>query len=535
MRRGERGGYDIQLVLPIILLLLAVKSVTVMAQPAGGDPVNLRDINIPAPADVVAQLYQSECAVCHGDRFQGAAQGTPLVGVDLFYGDTVDAIAKSTGEGSPDRGMPAWSDVMTEAQIHALALYITEQRQGTNLDDFRYNAPLIIPKRTIKSEKHDFRIEAIIAGLDPLPYSIALLPGGQILLTEKTKGLSIVARGDDGTWTQSPLIAGTPQAYDDSFNLGGQPMGLGWLMDVALHPDYETNGWIYLHFGDRCSHCNAFSRQTGQPVSMNKLVRGRIKDGDWIDEEVIWQAGRETYTFMPEIAAGGRVAFDDDGYVYFSIGMKGPTEPEGVQDLSFPYGKIMRLHDDGRIPLDNPFVNTPGAEGAIWTIGHRSPQGLEFNRRTGVLWGTEMGPRGGDEVNLLERGQNYGWPLVSFGVNYDGTSLTFAEQLGIPFDPADLTEPVVDLTPAPAISSFIFYNGDEFSDWRGDILVGSLRASDLFRMEVKEGRVVHTETLISDLARFRDIEQGPNGEIYILLEHDTGGRIIRLVATDDND
>ena len=422
--------------------------------------------------------------------------------------------------------MPGFSPALTDEQIWAMAIFISEQRQGTNLRDFRYNAPLEIPSGVIESEHHAFVIETVIDGLDPLPFSIEPLPDGRLLLSEKRRGLSIVSK--DGE--QSDLIQGAPKAYADSFNFVGQPMGLGWMMEVALHPDYESNGWIYLQFGDRCAECNALSRQSGQDVSMNKLVRGRIRNGAWVDEEVLWQADNEHYTIMPEIAAGGRITFDNDSYVYFSIGIKGPTEHIGIQDLSAPYGKIMRLHDDGRVPADNPFLHIPNAQPAMWTYGHRNPQGLEFNPVTKELWSTEMGPRGGDELNLIQPGRNYGWPLYSLGVNYDGTPVAFGDVLGIEFDVADITQPVVDLTPAPAVSSFVIYRGEMFPEWNGDIIVGTLRASDLLRMDVADHQLVQRETLLEDIVRFRDIEVGPDGEIYLLLEHDSGGQIVKLVS-----
>ncbi|MBT4741430.1 MAG: glucose sorbosone dehydrogenase [Rhodospirillaceae bacterium] len=514
-------------ILKFILLSLMVVG-PVLAQPrGGGGPVNLRDLNIPIPTDIVAELYQKECAVCHGETLRGGAQGTPLVGIDLQHGNAVGDIAKSTADGSVERGMPAWSSVFDEDQIWALSLYIAEQRQGTNLDDFRYNAPLVVPKGVVKSEHHNFRVETVIDGLDALPFGIAPLPDGRILLSEKRRGLSIISR--EGT--QSDIISGAPKAYDDSFNFVGQPMGLGWMMDVALHPDYVENGWVYVHYGDRCSDCNEMSNRSGQPVSMNKLVRGRIKDGAWVDEEVIWESSKETYTLMPEIAAGGRIAFDDQGYVYFSVGMKGPLEHIGIQDLTLPYGKIMRLHNDGRVPEDNPFLDDPTAVPAMWSYGHRNPQGLEFNVERAELWSSEMGPRGGDEINLIQPGLNYGWPLISKGVNYDGTPITFGEVLGIGFDPADMVQPVVDLTPAPAVSSFIFYEGAQFPKWHDNVIVGTLRATDLFRIVLNGDKVVHTELLLEDVARFRDIEIGPDGSLYILLEHDSGGQIMRLVST----
>ena len=299
--------------------------------------------------------------------------------------------------------------------------------------------------------------------------------------------------------------------------------GRGWMLDVALHPEYEKNGWIYLQFGDRCRECD---------TSMNKLIRGRIADGRWVDEEVIWSAAPESYTDTSDMTAGGRICFDGNGHVFLSVGIKGPSDHAGVQDLSLPYGKIYRVQDDGRIPADNPFVNTAGALPSIWSYGHRSPQGLEFDPRTGRLWSTEMGPRGGDEFNLLRPGKNYGWPLTSKGVNYDGTPVAWGKELGITFDLAEIEQPVVDMTPAPAVSSFVLYRGSAFPGWQNDAIVGTLKATELYRFVIEGERVVHRETLLRSLARIRDVEVGPDGYVYLLLEHETGGRIVRLVPAD---
>ena len=480
-----------------------------------------------AATDPFAQVYDANCTVCHGSNLEGAAQGPPLAGVALVHGASIDEISKSIAEGYPARGMPAFSQTLSEAQIKGLSIFVSEKRLDRSMTDFKVHAPLVIPEGLIESEHHAFRIETVATGLDPLPYSIAPLPDGRILLTEKMRGLSLITKHG----TQSELIQGTPKAYDDSFTAPGVwlKFGVGWLLDVALHPNYQENGWIYLSHGDRCSDCNAMSRLGRGDVSMNVLVRGRIKDGRWIDEETIWRADIETYAPTPDIVAGGRISFDDDGHVFLSVGIKGPTNYWGVQDLSLPYGKIHRIHDDGGIPADNPFVDVPGALKTTWTYGHRSPQGLEFNHQTGQLWGTEMGPRGGDEVNLLLPGKNYGWPLYSKGMDYDGTPVEYGKQLGIEFDLADIEQPVVDLTPSPAVSSFIFYEGSAFPAWRHNMIVGTLKATELYRMVLDGDAVVHTEILLQDLARIRDIETGPDGAIYLLLEHTSGGQIVRLV------
>ncbi len=485
----------------------------------------------PAPTEAQQQdpfggLYKESCSVCHGEQLEGAAQGSPLVG-ELRHGDSVAELMKSIAVGFAAAGMPAWSATLNETQIQRLAIFIAEQRSKLAYTDFKIAAPPIVPDGVIRTEKHAFRIETVVAGLDRLPYSIAPLPDGRILLTEKTRGLSIVsAKGE-----RSALIRGTPQVYDDGFQVPGILMvyGSGYLMDVAPHPDYTDNGWIYLHFTDRCRDCNAASRASGRPASMNKVIRGRIEDGAWVDQQTIWQTDTENYTSMPDMAAGGRLAFDDAGHVFFSVGIKGGSEFAGVQDLSLPYGKIHRVNDDGSVPADNPFVDSANALETIWTYGHRSPQGLEFDATTRQLWGTEMGQRGGDEVNLLVPGRNYGWPLVSKGLKYDGTPVDYGKELGIELDPNAIEQPVVDLTPSPAVSSFVVYAGRAFPNWRGNLLVGTLKATELYSMVVEGDRVVGRETLLAGLGRIRDIEVGADGMVYLLLEHASEGRILRLV------
>jgi glucose/arabinose dehydrogenase len=474
------------------------------------------------------KLYRENCAVCHGDNLEGAPQGTALVGVDLKYGDSVEEIQRSITNGYPLTGMPAWSQTLKEGMLSSLAMLIAEKRLNFDMSDIKVESEIIIPNEPIETEQHSFRIEVFAAGLDALPFSIAPLPDGGFLLTEKRRGLSFISPGG----VQSALIKGTPKAYDDGVMVGGLEVGIGWLLDVAVHPDYETNGWVYLHYGDR-------RRTALLPVSMNRLDRARIKDGKWTDAETIWKASPDSYTSMPEIGAGGRIAFDDQGHVYLSIGMK-DSNYKGIQDLNMPYGKIHRINDDGSIPPDNPFVihqdaasenvsATSSRQQTIWTYGHRNPQGLAFNHLTGELWESEMGPRGGDEVNLLLAGRNYGWPLHSKGVDYNGTPVEYGKILGIEFDLNDIEQPVVDFSPSPAISNFIFYRGDAFPNWQNNIIIGSLKAAELYRLEIENNQLVQKETLIRNLARIRDVEVGYDGLIYLLLENKAGGMIVRLV------
>ena len=474
-------------------------------------------------------LFVENCAVCHGENLEGAVQGTPLSG-ELRHGDSMGAITSSISRGYETAGMPAWENIFSAAQIRNIAMYILETRANVNYVTSNFDFPLSLPDGEIESELHDFRLVTVIDELDPLPFSIEPLPNERLLLTEKTKGVRIINTNGEKT----DLINGTPRAFDDIYRLATRldiERGMGWLFDIVLHPNYDDNGWIYLYFGDRCNDCNVISRETGRSVSMNKLVRGKITGQEWTEEETIWQAKMEHYGPAGDVGAGGRVAFDNYGHVYFSVGMKGGSNHRGIQDLSTPYGKVHRVNDDGSIPRDNPFADRDDVYRSIYTYGHRSPQGLEFDNSTGELWGTEHGPRGGDELNRLLSGRNYGWPLYSLGMDYDGTPVEYGKDLGIAFELSDIEQPVVDLTPSPAVSSFIISTSEKFPGWKGDFLVGSLKARSLFRIEIENNQFVRRETLFEGVGRIRDIEQGYNGEIYLLLEHKSGGRIIQLVPS----
>ena len=482
------------------------------------------------------QVYSQHCANCHGKQMEGNAHASALVGNELKHGESITLLSQGIEKGYLEQGMPAFGEMLSEGEIKGVAIYISEMRKNFSMADFNIKKQMHIPDGRIESEEMNFQLETVIEGLDPWPYSIAPLPDGGFLLSEKMRGLSIISPEGE----QSSLIQGLPD-ISSSKEAGKEPTGLihglGWILEVALHPGYEENGWVYISYGDRCKKCNTWSEAnyTGY-ISLLKIIRGRIEDQQWVDQETIWEANKEMYTPSPETAMGGRMAFDEEGYLYFSLGAKLylPHEPftiesfHGIQDLSMPYGKIHRVHDDGRIPNDNPYTKQENAIGSIWTIGHRSPQGLDFDKETQVLWGTEMGPRGGDEVNHLKKAHNYGWPLVSHGVNYTGTQVEFGTLLNLDPDSMELEGPVVDLTPSPAVSNLIVCRSPAYPGWEGNLIVGSLKATQLYRMVVQDGHLIHQETLIDNLARIRDIEQGPDGYIYLLLEHVDGGAIVRM-------
>ena len=507
---------------------------------AGGDAPPAADANAAAPAtesggeergdpardawvvpDAMGDIYATNCAVCHGQGLEGAALGSALNAPALRHGESVDDLVASISKGFGDK-MPGWASTLPASDIRGLAIYLLEKREGDRGDKGTgVGTPPVIPTDTLKTKHHDFTIRLVRGGFSE-PYSIAPLPDGRILISEKMRGLSIVAV--DGS--SATLVSGTPKVYADSELRGTAYAGMGWMHEVELHPDYAKNGWIYLSYGDRCEDCNEASRKTGRPVVMLKLVRGRLKGSAWVDQQTIWEGPKESYQDGLENGAGARISFDDRGHVFLVVGQF--VDYAGIQALDQPYGKIMRVHDDGRIPADNPFVNVPGALPAIYTLGHRVAQGLAFDLATGRVWAIEHGPRGGDECNLIESGHNYGWPVISEGVDYDGRPIHYAEELGLKVDRKTLERPKLSWTPSPGASSLVFYRGAAFPKWQDHAIVATLAKNDLWRYVLDENGEVEHETLIAGLGRFRDVEVGPKGEIVVLLEHRAGSQILRL-------
>jgi glucose/arabinose dehydrogenase len=350
---------------------------------------------------------------------------------------------------------------------------------------------------------HDYRIETLVKEGLKNPWAIAFLPDGRKLVTEKSGRLRFIDANDR---LDTEIIEGIPEVIEH---------GQGGLLEVALHPEYEKNGWVYLGFSDGVRRKQEKGKDDVRCITA--VVRGRIKGHQWTDQEWIYRPDPK-FQSNAGVHFGTRFVFVN-GYIYFVIGERGGMME--VQDLANPKGKIFRLHDDGRVPQDNPFVNTPNAIPGIWSYGHRNPQGLTIDPRDGSLYATEHGPRGGDELNLIQPGKNYGWPVITYGMNYDGTPM-----VGITAKEG-MEQPVTYWVPSIATCGLDFYTGDKFPKWKNDLLVGALAQQEVRRLRIDGKKVVSQEIILKNVGRVRDVTTGPDGLIYVLLNGPD--RVVRLV------
>ena len=344
----------------------------------------------------------------------------------------------------------------------------------------------------LSSDKR-FSITTIADGLQH-PWGLAFLPDGNILVTERPGRLRIIKQGQ----LQSEAIPGLPTIT---------AKGQGGLLDVTLHPDYSKNGWIYFSYVAGIG--NKFGTEVG---------RGRLVDNQIID----WQT---LFRLQPKSSSGrhfgSRLLFDRDNYLYISLGDRG--ERFRAQDLNDHAGSLIRLHDDGSLPADNPFINQQRKQAEIYSYGHRNIQGAAVNPSTGKIWEHEHGPQGGDELNIIEAGKNYGWPVITYGKEYGS-----GDDIGEGTHKAGMQQPIYYWVPSIAPSGMAFYNGDQFPAWRGNLFIGSLKFRTLVRLELDGNTVIREERLLKDkLGRIRDVQVGPDGYIYLLSDQ-KNGKLVRL-------
>ncbi len=390
--------------------------------------------------------------------------------------------------------MGAWKNLLNKGEIQALADFI-EQAQDTP-----FSAIPGLPAQ-IQTEIHLLNVDVLVETDIETPWSIAFINPDLALVTERKGAIRVL---EHGRLHPEPVVD-TPIPFNTPY---------GGFLGIVVDPAYEENGWIYL------AMCESSVDQSDPSApAMIKVVRGRIQQNTWVDQQTLFQAP-DALQVAGGNRWGGRLLFDAEGYLYFSIGDLAVADAS--QDPGKAPGKTFRIHADGSIPADNPYVNQPGALGATFTLGNRNAQGLALHPETGEVWSTDHGPMGGDEINILENGANYGWPVVTYGIDYNG------EQVSDQTHAEGMTQPVTYWTPSIAVSSATFVKGDQFPGWQNNLLIGALAFEEVRRLVVDGDQITKQETVLKGYGRVRDVMTSPDGSVYVLLNRPD--KIVRLTA-----
>ncbi|MCH8977900.1 MAG: PQQ-dependent sugar dehydrogenase [Armatimonadetes bacterium] len=442
----------------------------------------------------VTQLWNENCASCHGEDGQGGGAGTQTLLTREMFGQEYDRpFFDAIKEGVPGGGMDAFGETLSDEAVWALVVHIRELQARALRAEFGSPTPV---DGVYSSERHKFRVEDVVTEGLTTPWSVDWLSGGEMLVTNRPGGMHVYRGG-----RLVAEVSGLPPVVQQ---------GQGGQMEVAVHP----SGWVYISVADPVKEGRG---------AMTKVYRGRIVLGDggarWTSQETIFEADQEYYS-RAGVHFGCKITFDGEGHVFFGMGERG-TQMR-VQDDATPYGKVMRLNLNGTVPSDNPVRGNP-----MWSTGHRNHQGLVFDLE-GNLWDTEHGPRGGDEINLILKGKNYGWPIVAFSINYNDSPF----RVPWPSDGFVVQQPVYRWLPSVGASGLDVVRGPAFPNWRGDLLAGGLSGQNLDRYRMKDGVMVEREELLHGLGRVRDIAVHADGTVYVVLNRTSRAhpdRVVRLV------
>ncbi len=353
-------------------------------------------------------------------------------------------------------------------------------------------------KNVVNTKHLSFEVSHFSDGYE-IPWGMAFLPDHRMLVTDISGSLWLLSKNGE----KISKIKNIPQVVFK---------GQGGLLDVEIHPDFSNNSYVYISFSEK------FKKNKYHTT----IIRGELNKYTLKNIETVFRARDNNFSRTLH-HYGSRIVFDNNKFLYFTIGDRGFKDE--AQDLTSPNGKIHRVLDNGDIPTDNPFIYYKNACKSIWTYGNRNPQGLAKHPKTGTIWQSEHGPRGGDEINLIKKGVNYGWPVITYGINYDGSKITDLKEKD------GMEQPINQWTPSIAVCGIKFYNGDKFKEWENNLLVTSLKYERLHRLVISKNQILDEEIIFESGSRVRDVEVGPDGLIYLALENP--GRIVKLIPLDN--
>lgn len=429
--------------------------------------------------------YTNYCGGCHGEKMDA------FVDRKWKHGNNREDLFKAIKFGYDNEGMPSYDTTFTDAETYDLADYIL-----TGIENLKKYEPTNQPVKEnfFPSKDIDIKLDTIVK-VNGVAWGMHFLPNGDLLYTEKSGKLYRVNKNKE-----QQEITGVPEV------LFAQQAGL---MDIALHPKFKKNNIIYISY-------SAIKKDGGTTLSTTAILRAVLKGNELTEKKIIFEA----QPYLPtSIHYGCRLEFDREGYLYFTVGDRSYTFKH-PQSLGNPYGKVHRINDDGSIPADNPFVDSAAAVKSIYTFGNRNPQGLAMQPSTGIMWEDEHGPRGGDEVNIIRKGKNYGWPVISYGIDYNGTIITNKTKM------EGMEQPEIYWIPSIGPGGMTFVKGKRYKAWKGDLMATSMRFGYLNRCIMDGTKIIGQEMLVKNMGRMRDIQQAPDGYLYISVEK---GYIFKLV------
>lgn len=430
--------------------------------------------------------YANYCAGCHGEKMDAFTDRR------WKHGNKLPDLIKAIKMGYPDEGMPAFRKTFTDAEITQLSEYILKGIKNVEAYDFD-SAPV---SDVFKSDNLTVKLEPVATGIN-VPWSIAFLQGNALLVTNRDGELYYVKD------TKKVAVNGVPKVLAE---------GQGGLMDVVLHPEFKKNSLLYISYSKP-------KTVDGKILATTAVMRATLDGYNLKDQKIIFEALPYSST---RHHYGSRLVFDAGGYLFISVGERGNEKqnPQTIENNQL--GKIHRINDDGTIPKDNPFKDKTAKPTTLYTYGNRNPQGMAINPTTGALWANEHGPRGGDEINIVKPGSNYGWPIASYGINYDGNIITNKTTM------QGVQEPELYWIPSIAPSGMAFVTGDVYKPWKGAALIGSLRFNYLNLCYLDGNKVVSQEKLLKNIGRVRDVRVSPDGYIYVAVEKPAAA-VYRLV------